>query len=400
MTRPLRIGYFVPGFPGPGDYRFRCEIAALEAEGHVVRPVSTRPPGTSRPEEDWIQDLAARTRYLDRFDPAAMRALFELVPRGLYLSMLTQGPRFARDTMLSLSATGQLFRYAEEEALDHVHAPSNGDTALVAALCRRMGGPPFSLALRSPLAAAGPGQRFIWREADFAFAATARLEAEAIETLGDSRPARLRVQPPGIDADFFSRAAPYEPVRHGRPMRLFANARLAPEAGQLDLLSAMRQLLDLGVDVRLEIAGEDDAGGSGFRTRLQSHLKQLHLRDHVKLPGALGIEAVRDRLRAADAFVQASWNDPVAEGCIEAMSTGVPVVACHAGGVPEIVRDGHTGILVPPRNPGALARALRDFAGNPDYARQLSETAREEVEARFLARHGAEALVHEIARSD
>ena len=113
--------------------------------------------------------------------------------------------------------------------------------------------------------------------------------------------------------------------------------------------------------------------------------------------GAVDGGTVREKLLNAHAFVLASWSEPLGVAYMEAMACGVPTFGTDAGGVPELIEDGVTGVLVPPRNPGLLARALRDFAANPDFAQRLSAAGRAEVEARFSSRRGAETLAREIA---
>ncbi|SFD71677.1 exopolysaccharide biosynthesis GT4 family glycosyltransferase EpsE [Roseivivax sediminis] len=399
MTRPLRIGYLVPQFPGQTHIFFWREIDALERLGHEVRLLSTRKPPEGLIAHGWSDAAMARTTYLDRLDPvAAIGTLSELLPRGLYMWMLKGGFSFSRDVLLTLAAAWQLRCTAQEDGIEHVHVHSCGRAALIAALAERMGGPSYSLTLHGPLSDYGSGQRFKWQRAAFATVITEKLRDEAAEALGPDLPGRVRVRPMGVDTEVLKRAAPYEPVSHGRPMRLFSCARLNVVKGHQDLMTAMRQLLDMGVDVRLEIAGEDDAGGTGYRRELEAHLKQLHLRDHVKLLGAIDADQVKAKLMAADAFVLASWHEPLGVAYMEAMACGVPVFGTDSGGVRELIRDGHTGILVPPQNPGVLARAIRDFAGKPDYARQLSAAARAHVEAHFRSSLGAELLAEEICR--
>jgi glycosyltransferase involved in cell wall biosynthesis len=181
-------------------------------------------------------------------------------------------------------------------------------------------------------------------------------------------------------------------------MRIFACGRLNIVKGHQDLMNATRQLLDSGVDVRVEIAGEDDAGGDGYRKVLEAHLKDLRLQDHLRLLGAIDGMAVRDKLLAAHAFVLASWHEPLGVAYMEAMACGVPVIGTEAGGVKELIADGQTGILVPPKDPTALARAIRDLAADPAKAERLSAAGRAHVVAHYRAQLGAETLVEEIRR--
>ncbi|GGA09712.1 MULTISPECIES: exopolysaccharide biosynthesis GT4 family glycosyltransferase EpsE [Salipiger] len=397
MSQKLRIGYLVPQFPGQTHIFFWREVQVLESMGHEVHLLSTRMPHSGLISHDWSQDAIARTTYLGQVEPvAALQALWALLPRGLPRAILREGPGFAKDVAVTLSAARALVTLARERGLDHVHVHSCARAALIAALARQMGGPTYSLTLHGPLSDYGPGQRFKWRHAAFATIITHKLLNEMQEAMPDDLPPRLVVRPMGVDTDELRRDAPYQPPEKGRPLRLFSCGRLNVVKGHQDLMSAMRQLLDQGVDVRLEIAGEDDAGGEGFRKDLEAHLRKLRLQDHVKLLGAIDAGAVKQKLLDAHVFVLASWHEPLGVAYMEAMACGVPVIGTDAGGVRELIDDGHNGKLVPPKDPTALARAIRDLAQNPDSAQRFSDAGRIQVETRFRASLGAETLVSEI----
>ncbi|MGR3377589.1 exopolysaccharide biosynthesis GT4 family glycosyltransferase EpsE [Salipiger abyssi] len=393
----MRIGYLVPQFPGQTHIFFWREVKVLEEMGHEVHLLSTRMPPSGLISHDWSQDAIARTTYLGRIEPvAALRALAALLPKGLAGWIAREGVGFGKDVAVTLSAAQALVAYAAEHELDHVHVHSCGRAALIAALAEKMGGPSYSLTLHGPLSDYGPGQRFKWRNAAFATIITRKLMQEMQEEMPDALPERVAIRPMGVDTSVLCRDTPYDPPQKGRPIRLFSCGRLNVVKGHQDLMSAVRQLLDQGVDVRLEIAGEDDAGGEGFRKELEAHLRKLRLQDHVKLLGAIDAGAVKQKLVESHVFVLASWHEPLGVAYMEAMSCGVPTIGTDSGGVRELIDDGVNGKLVPPKDPTALARAIRDLAQHPENAQRLSEAGRAHVEAHFRASLGAETLVEEI----
>ena len=399
MSQRLRIGYLVPQFPGQTHIFFWREVQVLERMGHTVDLLSTRMPPSGLISHDWSQDAIARTTYLGEVKPlAALQALGGLLPKGLPVWIAAEGPRFGKDVALVLAAAQALVRHARARGLDHVHAHSCGRAALIAALAHHLGGPTYSVTLHGPLSDYGPGQRFKWRGASFATIITRKLLHEMQEEMPEALPDRLLVRPMGVDTDVLRRIEPYEPPQKGRPVQLFSCGRLNVVKGHQDLMCAVRQLLDQGVDVRLEIAGEDDAGGDGFRKELEAHLRKLRLQDHVKLLGAIDAGEVKAKLLAAQVFVLASWHEPLGVAYMEAMACGVPVIGTDAGGVRELIEDGHTGKLVPPKDPTSLARAIKDLAQNPETATRLSAAGRDLVQQKFRASLGAETLVDEILR--
>ncbi|MBW4981179.1 glycosyltransferase family 4 protein [Mameliella sp. CS4] len=395
----MRIGYIVPQFPGQTHIFFWREIRALEAMGHEVHVFSTRKPPRRLISHDWSDRAIARTTYLGRVDPLpAAVALAKLSAKGLPLWMLRQGPGFARDALITMAAAERLRREAAARGLDHIHAHSCGRVALIACFAHLMGGPRYSLTLHGPLSDYGPGQRVKWRHASFATIITRKILAEIEETLAGSLPDRRVIRPMGVDTDKLQRRTPYQPPEHGRPIRIFTCGRLNVVKGHQDLMAATRQLLDQGVDVRVEIAGEDDDGGTGYRIELEETLKRLRLQDHVKLLGAIDAGEVKDKLEEAHLFVLASWHEPLGVAYMEAMSMGVPTIGTDAGGVAELITDGSTGYLVEPKNPGMLARTIRSLVGDPDALMRLSEAGRQHIVENFRASLGAEVLVEEIER--
>ena len=397
---PLRLGYLIPQFPGQTHIFFWRELEALQARG--VQPVllSTRPPPPGLISHEWSAEAAARTTYLARMDPAAALGGLVRLPPGDLLSAPRGEPRaFLRDMAMSIPAARRLVDHARREGIDHVHAHSCGRAALIAALAFRMGGPRYSLTLHGPLEDYGPGQRYKWRHAAFATIITEKLRAEAEAELAGYLPPRIAVQAMGVDTGRLSRDTPWQPPRPGEPLRIMSCGRLNQVKGHQDLLQAIRMLRNAGHDARLVIAGEDDAGGTGYRRVIEARIAELDLDDAVTLLGAVSEGEVRRRLLEAHVFALASWHEPLGVALMEAMSCEVPTIGTAAGGVAELIRDGQDGILVPPRDPPAMADAILRLTGDPDLARRLGQAGRERIVSGFGAEAGAETLIRLVAET-
>ncbi len=389
MTTAPKIGYLVPQFPGQTHIFFWREIAQMEKRGARVQIFSTRPPPKGLIAHDWSRAAMARTCYLGAVKPLAALTALPAVP----WVELAQMPR---DIALSLSAARQLVSACRAENIAHVHVHSCGRAALIAALAQRLGGPTYSLTLHGPLQDYGPGQRFKWRGATFATIITAKLLAEVKTALAGNLPPRLLIQPMGVDTDALRRDAPYVPLQPGETLRLFSCGRLNIVKGHQDLMAAVRLLLDQGQPVTLNIAGEDDNGGSGYRQVLEARIAELNLTAHVRLLGAIDADAVKAHLLAAHAFVLASWAEPLGVALMEAMSCEVPAIGTAAGGVAELITNGVDGVLVSPRDPAALALAILQLAHDPARAIALGLAGRARIVAAFHAGLGAETLIREI----
>ncbi len=149
-------------------------------------------------------------------------------------------------------------------------------------------------------------------------------------------------------------------------------ARLKPVKRLDILLQAMTSLRD----VRAVIVGDGLE-----RAQLKAMSEQLGLGDHVHFTGRQ--DDVRSWLAAMDVFVLSSDWEGMPNAVLEAMAVGLPVVATAVGGTPEVVVDGETGLLVPPRDPAALAQAIERLLCDPSLRRRMGEAGRKRVESHF-----------------
>jgi glycosyltransferase involved in cell wall biosynthesis len=160
-----------------------------------------------------------------------------------------------------------------------------------------------------------------------------------------------------------------------------------------------------GLDVLLQAAR---SVGSPLRLEIYG---TGSLRDELEREArAAGVDAtfhgfvadMSDRFRELDVLVQPSRADNLPLAILEAMAVGTPVIGARVGGIPELVVDGETGILVEPEDPAALASALEDLARDPERRRELGRKARERIAAHFSAEDVARrtvALYHELCAS-
>lgn len=185
------------------------------------------------------------------------------------------------------------------------------------------------------------------------------------------------------------RAAPHAPS-----LDVVCLGRLSPEKGQLVLVDAIDLLRSSGHDVRLELvgAGPDTA-------RIIDEVERRDLGDVVRLTGELGRTAVIDLLRAADACCLPSFAEGIPVSMMEAMALGVPVVATHVGGVPELARDHCTALTVAPGDAAALAGALGELAVHPELRRRLALAARRAVEEAHDSRRNVAHVAELLARA-
>jgi glycosyltransferase involved in cell wall biosynthesis len=203
--------------------------------------------------------------------------------------------------------------------------------------------------------------------------ATTEDEACELRSLGTPGP-RISVVPCGVDLDRFRPDGPVR-ERSSRP-RILIVSRLVERKGIGNVITALADV----PGAELVVAGGPPAGLVEDDEQARRYLtmaRELGLRDRVELLGAVERDGVPALMRSADVVVCCPWYEPFGLTAIEAMACGVPVVATRVGGLAETVRHGRTGWHVPPRDPAAIAAALRSaLADRPRLDRVGAEAAR------------------------
>jgi glycosyltransferase involved in cell wall biosynthesis len=145
-------------------------------------------------------------------------------------------------------------------------------------------------------------------------------------------------------------------------------ARMAPQKGIKEFLHALRLLCDRHPTVRAVLVGSGPLGEEA--TRLHA---ELELGDRLLLVGE--VPSAREIMAALDLLVVASTSEGSSVVAMEAMALSKPVVATSVGGIPEVVADGETGLLVPPGDPAALAEAVLALLADPERAHNMGTRA-------------------------
>jgi glycosyltransferase involved in cell wall biosynthesis len=184
----------------------------------------------------------------------------------------------------------------------------------------------------------------------------------------------------GIDLERVDAAPPgnlHEELWLPRHAPIVGNvAALVPHKGQRHLIDAAAIVVRQIPDARFVIAGEGE-----LRHALERQIRDRHLEKHVILlgfrPDVLSLHKV------FDVFVMSSVTEGLGTSLLDAMACGKPVVATEAGGIPEVVEDGLTGLLVPVRDPEAMAAAIIRLLHDAGLRRQMGEAAILSVRERF-----------------
>ena len=216
---------------------------------------------------------------------------------------------------------------------------------------------------------------------------TSRYCAEVAQREYRVSPERLAVVPEPIDLEVWDDQFWRAPRRERTGPVVLCVARMYPRKRLGDLLRAAAILRGRGAGVQVRLVGNGQEWD--LLTRLH---RELGLGDAALLLGDVSREQLAEEYVNADCFCLPSVQEGFGIVFLEAMTAGLPVVACRAAAVPEVVLDGRTGVLVPPRDPEALAGALVATLAEPGRARALGEEGRrwaagftpERVAQRFL----------------
>jgi glycosyltransferase involved in cell wall biosynthesis len=162
---------------------------------------------------------------------------------------------------------------------------------------------------------------------------------------------------------------------HGAPV-VGNVAALVGHKGQRHLIDAMPLVIREVPDARLVILGEGE-----LRPQLEHQVKHLHLDKHVVLPGFRA--DVLALIKGFDMFVMSSETEGLGTSLLDAMAAGKACIGTCVGGIPEVIADGVTGLLVPPHDPPALAGAVVRLLKNGDLRTRMGEAGLERVRTHF-----------------
>jgi colanic acid/amylovoran biosynthesis glycosyltransferase len=372
-----------------GD-RFRLEFASLLAQREEVLHEPTR---RLLPLVTWVGLLA----------PATVRANLALALRRprLYFATLLELQRGSARTPMGGHLKGaftfwkavRLAELARARGARHVHAHFANQPATAAWVIHRLTGIPFSFTAHANDLFLGPAllDRKL-REA--AFAATISEYNVAFMRRLVPGEHRVEVVHCGIEPSDF-------PFRERGPVQtLLCVARLADTKGHADLLRAFALVAPDLPRLRLRLVGDGPE-----RARLQVLARELGIERRVDFLGSLGAARVTSLMAESDLFVLAAIPHPsgamdgIPVALMEAMSSGLPVLTTELSGIPELVEDGRTGLLVRPGDVPALADGIRRLVEDRDLRERLAANARQHVVERFSLTAEAERLGDLFAES-
>lgn len=387
-----RIGYVLKVYPRFSETFVVTEILAREGHGDDLTIYALRPTTDARFHPE-IARVRAEVKWVPRpLKPSELWAQLTstLVEAGLATRFAEILP-LVRDLPGDEVAQGvSLAAQLQADGITHLHAHFASLAGRTAWIASQLTGVPYTVTTHAKdiyhQSVDRTWLRRVCGDADRVIAIS-QFNADFLAEVLAGTDARITLQYNALELDRFPCRVPQAP---GHTLQILSVGRLVPKKGFADLIAAAWQLRAGGVEARVQIAGDGE-----LRGKLQAQIDELGLTEQVQLLGPRTQAEVRELLRQADVF--AAPCIPTADGNIdglptvvlEAMAAGTPVVAAATSGLPEVVRDGQTGVLVAPGDVAALRDALTGFHDGSYDAKRLAHAARALIEEQFDSRRQA-----------
>lgn len=397
--RPRTVAYTMSRFPKLTETFILIEMLELERQGmriEIFPLIRERAPVQHADAQAMVErshyctllsrpTLDAQIYWLVRRPAAYLRAWWRALRGNL------SSPKFLSRALVVVPKAAYAARRMVELEVDHLHAHYATHPALFAYVVNLLTGIPYSFTVHAhDLYVERPMLGEKVAAAGFVVAISEFNRRMLIDLYGSIAAERVMVVHCGIDPTLFR---PREQRDSREPFTIVCVGSLAGYKGQRYLIDACARLRDRRIPFRCLLVGEGDD-----RPRLEEQIRQLELEQQVTLMGALPRHRVSEVVRQADVVALPSVVMPngkmegIPMALMEALASEVPVVATSISGIPELVHDGETGLLVPQRDAAALADALARLYADRALGRRLAEAGRRLVLQEFNLERSAQQL--------
>jgi glycosyltransferase involved in cell wall biosynthesis len=384
------LAYIVSGFPTLTETFVLYEMVAMEELGVRIElyPLRRLRNTVNHSEtEKWIH----RAHFRPFLSVPILRAQWQVIRRapGAYFKLWAEVLRGTWGSLNFFLGAIAIFPKAvlfaeemKERGVTHIHAQFANHPAVAAFIAHRLTGIPFSFTARGTDVQV---DRHMLKEkldaSEFAIAVASYNKKIMAQECGPDAHDKIHVIYGGIDVE---RLTPSLRSRSTGPFRILCVARFEEVKGHRYLVEACRLLRERGVAFECRLVGDGP-----LLSTIEKQIKRVGLSSEVRLLGGSTYQEVIQELRRADVVVSPAV--PTANGkregipnvLKEAMACGVPVVASAVGGIPELVENGETGILVAPRDAVLLADTLKRLSDDPALRSRLGRSGRVKVVREF-----------------
>jgi colanic acid/amylovoran biosynthesis glycosyltransferase len=393
----LKIAYFVNQYPKVSHSFIRREILAMERQGFEVQRIALRGWKESLPDAEDRQEQE-KTQYVLRKGLPGL--LVPLLLRLLGSPLKTYAAfclaiRVSRQTdgrllhhFICVAEASRILMWIAKSRARHLHAHFGTNSAEIAMQMRVLGGPPYSFTVHGPDEFLAPLalEDKISRSAFVVAISSFGRSQLYLRTTAPVWP-HIRVVHCGVEPGFYSGA----PSSQISDSRLVCVGRLSEAKGQLLLVDAIARLKQRGILVNLILAGDGP-----MRAEIEKRVRELGLQDRVQITGWISSERVREEILSARAMVLPSFAEGLPVVIMEALALRRPVITTYIAGIPELVKSGENGWLIPAGSICDLTAAIEDcLAKSSEEIERMGDAGRRivierhsvDIEAAKLANH-------------
>lgn len=383
-----KVAYIVSAFPALSETFVLYEMIAMEKLGVRIElyPLRRLREKTSHPEaKSWtgrahyhpflsLRILAAHWRFIRRNPVRYFKAWYEVL-RGTFGSL-----NFFLGALAIFPKAGFFAQQMVEQGITHVHAHFANHPTVAALIIHRLTGIPFSFSARgTDIQVDRRMLKHKIEAAEFVVSVSLHNKRLMVAECGRGVEPKIEVVHGGVDIERLKA----RPKISAGPFRILCVARFEEVKGHAYLIEACERLRRRGICFECRLIG-----AGPLASAIRKQIRAANLAGEVRLLGERAYPDVLMELSQADVVVlpTAPTSNGKREGIPnvlkEAMACGLPVVASAVGGIPELVTH-ETGILVPARDPEALALALERLSKNVTLRRTLGLAGREQVVRSF-----------------
>lgn len=381
-NRSLRVGYVLKRYPRYSETFVVNEILAHEAAGVQIDIFSLRPPNDDH-FQDVISQVRAPVTYLPSYGLKAADFWQAIQDANSLLPGVCTGLEAARgEDVRDVHQALMLAREVKLRGITHLHAHFASVATSVARLAAHFAGVPYTFTAHAKDIFHESVRKDDLRRKLEDAAGVVTVSGYNVDYLSEiSGTARNKINRiyNGLHLGQF----PYTSPRERAPL-IVGVGRLVEKKGFCDLVYACALLARKGVDFRCLIIGTGDE-----EARLREQIERLGLTDRVELMGPKPQCEVKQYVGSAAVFaapcvVGADGNrDGLPTVLLEAMALGTPCISTDVTGIPEVLRDGKTGLMVPQHNPAKLAEAIERLLNDPQLRVNIARSARRLIEDEF-----------------
>lgn len=364
----MKVAYLVNQYPKISHVFIRREILALEREGFQVARFAIRRSSEAIVDPEDVEEASKTHTLLDAGWSSLLQCTLRALARNplrflrslvLAASVGVRSSRGVARHLVYLAEASVLLAWLSRDGIGHVHAHFGTNSAMVAMLCRELGGPSYSFTVHGPEEFDNTDMLALRQKiarSSFVAAISSYARSQLFRLCEFRNWDKIKVIRCGVDAQSFGRQpAPIPDMR-----RLVSVGRLCEQKGQMLLIEALALLQRDGRAIDLVLIGDGE-----LRDELERAITRHALVEKVRIVGWASGEAIRKALDESCALVLPSFAEGLPVVIMEAFARARPVLSTFVAGIPELVFPGRNGWLVPPGSVEALADGLRQILDCP-----------------------------------